>query len=498
VLGSCPATALLRCKGETNIRPPFHLSFEEQSSTSRFAALVQGLATRFGITRALVYSVLGRTWSVLAGPVTLIFIGRFLSREEQGFYYTFWSVLGVWVFFDLGLGMVIVQFASHERAALRLVDGRMTGDERARARLASLFQLAVRWYGFAGGCMLVVVMPAGILFFTRYRAAGAHVVWLLPWILLAITSTINMLIGPLASILEGSGLFHDMALMRLLGAVTGNAMLWIALVSDADLYAAVVLNGATGLFNVIWLYSRHRRFFHDLLTVRAEERISWREEIWPFQWRFAVSWMTGYFMFQIFNPILFATAGPVAAGQMGMSLMVTTAIALFAQAWITTRSVDYGALVASRDFARLDGIFKATLLHSSVVILALAGGFLGAIEVLRRLRHPLAARVLPPLPLVLLLAATLLNHVVNTEASYLRAYKREPFLVIFAPMCAVTTVGSLLVARSYGVTGMLTILLAAVGVIGVGGGSILFRSKRREWREEEPLDPAAAEEMLQP
>jgi len=65
---------------------------------------------------------------------------------------------------------------------------------------------------------------------------------------------------------------------------------------------------------------------------------------------------------------------------------------------------------------------------------------------------------------ILLLAATLLNHVVNTEASYLRAYKREPFLIIFAPMCAVTTIGSLLVARSYGVTGMLTILLAAVAV----------------------------------
>jgi hypothetical protein len=457
-----------------------------------------GLATRFGITRALVYSVLGRTWSVLAGPVTLIFIGRFLSREEQGFYYTFWSVLGVWVFFDLGLGLVIVQFASHERAALRLVDGRMTGDERARARLASLFHLAIRWYGFAGMFMLLLVMPLGILFFTHYRAAGAQVVWLLPWILVAITSTINMLIGPLASILEGSGLFHDVALMRLVVAMTANAMLWIALISGAGLYAAVILNGTTALFSAIWIYTRHRRFFHDLMSVKAEERISWREEIWPFQWRFAVSWMTGYFMFQIFNPILFATAGPVAAGQMGMSLMVTTAIALFAQAWITTRSVDYGALVASRDFARLDVIFRATLLHSTVVILALAGGFLAAIEILRYLRYPLAARVLPPLPLVLLVAATLLNHIVNTEASYLRAYKREPFLVIFAPMCAVTTIGSLLVARSYGVTGMLTILLAAVGVIGVGGGSVLFRAKRREWREEEPLDPAAAEEMLQP
>src|SRR6185436_8388253 len=142
------------------------------------------LAARFGITRALVYSVLGRVWSVTAGPVTLVVIGRFLSGEEQGFYYTFWSVLGLWVFFDLGLGLVIVQFASHERAVLRLENGRMTGDPRAKERLASLLHLALRWYGYAGLAMLSVVLPAGLLFFSRYhRGGGVGIDWVLPWIL---------------------------------------------------------------------------------------------------------------------------------------------------------------------------------------------------------------------------------------------------------------------------------------------------------------------------
>src|SRR6185436_6164222 len=118
-------------------------------------------------------------------------------------YYTFWSVLGLWVFFDLGLGLVIVQFASHERAALRLENGRMTGDPRAKERLASLLHLALRWYGSAGLAMLSVVLPAGLLFFSRFRSAGtAHIDWMLPWILVTITGTINLMIGPLTSILE--------------------------------------------------------------------------------------------------------------------------------------------------------------------------------------------------------------------------------------------------------------------------------------------------------
>lgn len=461
--------------------------------------VMSSFADRFGVTRALVYSVLGRVWSVLAGPLTLVFIGRFLTREEQGFYYTFWSVLGLWVFFDLGLGLVIVQFASHERALLWLEDGRMTGDSRARERLASLFHLALRWYGWAGVLMLSVILPVGMLFFNHYRGSVTDVRWVWPWVLVVITSTLNMLVGPLTSILEGSGLFHDIALMRFLMGVVANFSLWIALFLGADLYAAVVLNGMLLLFSGTWVYARHRRFFIDLWSIRPQEhRIRWREEIWPFQWRFAVSWMTGYFMFQIFNPIAFATAGPRAAGQMGMSLMITTAIGLFAQAWITTRAVDYGALVASKNYELLDRTFRKTLLHSMVVITALTGAFLVAIEVLRQVGHSLATRVLPPLPLLILILATLLNHIVNTEASYLRAWKREPFLIIYAPMCAVTAIGSLLAAQRFGVTGMVSVLLVAVAIIGVGGGTVLFLAKRREWRDEEQLDAAVAADLLQP
>jgi hypothetical protein len=252
------------------------------------------------------------------------------------------------------------------------------------------------------------------------------------------------------------------------------------------------------VFGVIWLFARHRRFFQDLWSARPQlSTIDWRAEIWPFQWRFAVSWMTGYFMFQIFNPILFATAGAVEAGQMGMSLMISTAIALFAQTWIVTRAVDYGSLVAARKFTILDRHFRSTLLQSLVVMLVLSAGFLGAVEVLRRLGHPLGSRVLPPLPLIMLLAATLLNHVVYAEATYLRAFKREPFLVIFAPMCALTAIGSVILAPRYGATGVVSVLLVSVATIGVCGGTLRFLQKRREWRSDEPLDDAVIAEMAQ-
>jgi len=462
----------------------------------RVPRFVSALAERFGITRALVYTVLGRSWSVLAGPVSLLFVGRFLTKDEQGFYYTFWSVLGLWVFFDLGLSLIIVQFASHERAAFRIVDGRIIGEERARQRMASLYRLALRWYGWAGVLMVAIVLPAGLIFFTRYRPPDVHVNWVVPWILVVLSTAANVVMGPLASILEGSGMFQDVALMRLLQAMTANVLLWVALIAGGALYAAVVLNGTTALFTATWIFVRHRRFFADLSSFpTGGEDIQWSTEVWPFQWRFAISWMTGYFMFQVFNPILFASEGPRVAGQMGMSLMVTTAIWLFAQAWINTRAVDFGALVAARNFDTLDRIFRHVLVQSTAVVLTLSSAVLIGVEVLRRIGYPLADRLLPPRPLLILMIATVLNHIVSAEATYLRAFKREPFVVIFPPIFAITTIGSLVVAHRFGATGMVTVLAIAMAVVGVGGGTALFAARRRQWKLEAVTPGEAAIEI---
>jgi hypothetical protein len=312
-----------------------------------------------------------------------------------------------------------------------------------------------------------------------------HVNWVLPWVLVVLSTAANVVMGPLASILEGSGMFQDVALMRLLQAMTANLLLWIALISGGALYAAVVLNGTMAIFTACWIFMRHRRFFGDLASIPpGGGEIRWRTEVWPFQWRFAMSWMTGYFTFQVFNPILFASEGPRVAGQMGMSLMVTTAIWLFAQAWINTRAVDFGALVASRNFDTLDRIFRNVLAQSSAVVLALSAVVMIGVEVLRKIGHPLAERLLPPLPLFILILATVLNHVVSAEAAYLRAFKREPFVVIFPPIFVITSVGSLIVARRFGATGMVTVLAVAMAIIGIGGGTMLFMTRRREWRDD--------------
>src|SRR6202040_761144 len=100
--------------------------------------------------RAVVFTILARGWTSLAGVGTLALIARFLSPPEQGYYYTFYSLVALQIVFELGFSVVILQTASHEAAHLTIAaDGTITGPVAAHARLASVLQKSVRWYSIA-------------------------------------------------------------------------------------------------------------------------------------------------------------------------------------------------------------------------------------------------------------------------------------------------------------------------------------------------------------
>src|SRR5215469_146342 len=102
--------------------------------TSRFAAIRHWMHRVLGVDRAVGFTVLARAWASSAGLVTVALIARFLSPAEQGYYYTFGSLVALQIVFELGFSFVILQLASHERARLSFSrDYDITGDSIAHA-----------------------------------------------------------------------------------------------------------------------------------------------------------------------------------------------------------------------------------------------------------------------------------------------------------------------------------------------------------------------------
>jgi NADH:ubiquinone oxidoreductase subunit K len=425
----------------------------------------------------------------LGSTGTVLLIVRFLSPVEQGYYYTLLSLVALETVFELGFSFVIQQLAAHECAQLEIrPDGHVSGDPVAHARLASTLQLSVRWYTLAALGMGLILAPLGVVFFARHATAGtAQVSWHGPWLLAIAGSMIGLWIGPFYSFLDGCGQVRAVAAMRLHQAVVSIGLAWTAMLLHQGLYspAMVILGQAgTGLF---FLASRRRLLTGLLRHPVGAAAIHWTHEIWPFQWRIAVSWTCSYFTMQAFIPILFSLRGPVEAGQMGMSLSITGYMAGLVLPWISTKATPFGRMIAQRQFHGLDRLFMRTLGQALAAfsIIAVAADCVAAL--LKFVAPRLAARMVSPQLFAVLVLAAGATCVVQSLAILLRSFKREPFLVQSLVVASLTLGLAVLVAPRWGNTGVTFGYLAATAGIALPSALAIFVRARRGYLAMVPL-----------
>lgn len=434
-----------------------------------------------GVDRAIAITILNRAWGVIAGPATLVFIAAYLTPIEQGFYFAFAGVLGLQIFFELGLGFVVMQTVSHLMAGQTLKEDEVIGDASAVGRLGRLLRDLLRWYGLACAAFIVTVMCGGYWFLDR-SPESAMVNWQLPWTLVVPIFGLTILANACFSFLEGMGLVADVALARLTQALLGFLSLWIMFFLDFKLMALVAMHAVYLLISSVWILGRHGRLLRNVMRKRASAgAVDWRQEIWPFQWRIAVSWMAGYCGTQVITLILFAKLGAVEAGRFGLTITALGVLASGASAWVSTKAPQFGRLVAGSRFDELDQLYQRAFRGAMIVGIFGSILILTIVTMLNVLQFSIAERFLPLGAMVALAAAAVVSIKVSAEASYLRAFRREPYMWLSV------VIGLAQVALALFLAARGDVLWVAVGyasvsiVIGLSWAHSLFVRLRREY-----------------
>lgn len=442
---------------------------------------MRNLLARLGIDRAVFYTLMLRGWNIASGLLTIFVIAHTLSPELQGYYYTFNGLIALQIFVELGLNFAIIQFASHEMAHLSWQpDGTVSGRPESKRRLQSLLHFAVSWFGVASILLIAILLPAGLYFFTAENQDNASAS--VPWVLLVIFAALNLLITAATAILEGCGKVSQVAGMRLWQSIFAMLVLWSLLSMGAALYALAASSMMLGLSGATWILINYRTFFKDLLRQTSElAGMNWRKEIWPFQWRIAVSWMSGYLIFQLFTPLIFKTHGPVAAGQMGMSLQIISAMNSAAMAWISPKAPIYGQLIATNQRRLLDSLFIRGLAQSMVFLLIAVGAVWLAIYFMVQADSSYAVRVVPLSLFSLLSLVCIANHIIFAEAAYLRAHKEDPMMLLTLFAGIATAALAVLLVPRLGVAGAVYAYTATTILIGLAGSTTIFFYKRKQW-----------------
>jgi hypothetical protein len=390
------------------------------------------LKALFGADIQVFSTLLFRGWGVIAGVGTTILLPLFLSPTEQGFYYTFTSVLALQVFFELGLNHVLTQLAAHSAAHLKLTpNGRLDGDPRSLRAIHSLLKLSQRWNAVMATLFVAVLLAGGTYFFDS-RGTLPVEEWIGAWVALSIATAINLMLSAQLAVCEGIGDIADVARLRLKQSLIGNVILWAFLMLGQGLNSAVAVPLTSAVLTAWWLWRRH-----SLRGIRLEMArnpyagsgdYDWFRDIFPLQWKIALSWVSGYIIFSFMTPLVFAIQGPVVAGRLGLALTIFSAISIVGISWVSAKVPVFAAHIARHERPALNALFDQQFWRSitftiicclvMVMTLLIVGHFL-----------PQAADRLPTFLSVLMLSVvTLANTMIFAMAIYMRAHKKEPLL----------------------------------------------------------------------
>lgn len=381
-------------------------------------------------------TLLYRIWSVLAGGVLLFVIPIYLTPDEQGYYFTISSLIALQVFFELGFNFVVTQTVSHEMAKVKITDGyKLNGDVKSIFKICSLIWALPRWYTYISTSFFLVVFSLGFVFFWGTNALDINQ-WLPVWGLVTFFTAVNLFCSPYLSVMEGFGYVAKVARVRLIQSIIGYSFFVIALMYKSGLYALPCISGTAAFISVIQVIAWFKKISHSSISNEIiadadfeKERISWWRDIRPLQVKLAISWFSGYLIFQLFNPLLFKHQGARVSGQVGLALTIYSTILSISMSWINAKVPIMSRLISEKNFYSVNRLFKSLASKSLLVNLFCIISFGMLIVVLNYYGFSIINR-LPSFEILIMISlATIINHLIFCMALYMRSFKEEPLVI---------------------------------------------------------------------
>ena len=435
------------------------------------------------ISKDLFFTGINQFWKILSGPVLLIFIPLFLSPQIQGYWFTFISVSAMAIFADLGFTNIVLQFSAHEFAYLRFNEKfEAEGSELHLKRLASFFRFVAKWCAMMIGLTFPIILGAGFFLFLK---KGEGNFWIIPWMLYVAGSALNFFNNTLLSFFEGCGQVALVQRIRFVVSMCNTTIIILMMYFNCGLYALAVSIIISSSLILIFIRSKFEKFIFQLLSISKTSFYSWRKSFLQLFWKFALSFASGYFIFQLYTPLMFYFHGSEQAGKVGLSMALWTAAYSMSNVWMYAITPRINMLVSKKDWSNLDLIFKKSLLLSLATYIFGASLFFsvyflfkGYIPVVDKIIE----RFLPPVAMLTLAIAWFFQILINGYALYLRAHKEEPFMIISLISAVYISVLTYFSGRylnaEYIFTGFLSAFLWTVPWT-----SYIFITRRKKWHQ---------------
>ncbi len=428
------------------------------------------LLNQIGVEKGVLSNISLRLLQIITQLILIFSISYKFSTVELGYYYVLNSYAGMSIFFELGMSAVIMQNAAHESAKISKKD-LFENKSGLLSKLSSLFHFICKWQVIASILFLIIIFLSSFFFFNVKQTYENHNIhWQIPLLVLLISISLSIIVNGVYSFLEGCLFVFEISIVRIIQNISFITLFVVFIISNLGLLAY----GLAQLFSLLiaLLFLSRQKVFIALKNIYKsksnENSFNWMQDIFPLQWRVAISSISGYFIFQIADLFAFKYQGPILSGQLGFTMSLINGIVIVSSVWTSSRSPLYANLVANNKISDLQSLFKRTLI-STIITFIVLGSFFFVFKILFIDYYKLVfvGRLLDNIGTLFILIYSMFNVIIFSFAAYCRSNKEEPFLApsVFGAAWGILT--SFLVLKNLTIQWFCTLLVFNNLLIGI-------------------------------
>lgn len=351
-----------------------------------------------------------------SGLGTALMVTHFLSPVEQGYYYTYGSLLSSYIIFDLGLSSYILQKSAQLSSMITIyADGKIHPQGENRNHFIAFTQWTMRLYRNTGVLTLFILSPLGLLILSQNNSQG-NLNHAAAWLLITTAISLSMPTIGYIAILEGAGKITETYLLRIAHYFLGTAFAWLLIASGNSLYAQAMPFIAAIILCYICFHFKYKKNFHITITNR---NYSFNSSVLPNTKYTASIWSSNYIFLNGAILIAFAYGHVETAGQLGLAIIIANVGGAIAMSSTTARMPEIIKLIANNSKMQAYLIYRNSCLYFACLFI------LGTVFMLA-LRYALEdywlfSRLPNVLNLTYIFLSIGLYHASNSCISYLRA-----------------------------------------------------------------------------
>jgi hypothetical protein len=420
--------------------------------------LIAILLKKIGIDAKVGSGLAVKFLSMIAGPVGAFIVVFNLSTEKQGLYYLFNSILALRILFDLGVGTSVVQITSHLRAKNE------DSDKKIKPEFVAIVN---RWmlnvsliYGILAGLGGYIFISSKI--HNLDGVTGA-------WALFVIVSTMQFASQGKWSILEGLDKIKESNSLRIKNSLIQYIVQWSLLFWGLELYSFCIAASIAFLSQEYYFYKKYDWLNQYKYDKSRETVATYKNDLLALIKKASQTYLAGYFVFQIQQPICFHFLGPESLAKLGFTQTIANMMLGIPVVWLSMNFPNFSYLIATNkvDEARKEFVTKwrQSLVMTCITFVASIIG----LEILRKFEK-FGDRILDTDQVIVLVSSLTLHAVSMGMIYWPRSFKVEPFTKIAYTQMILTPVIFYIFVKHAGLNGAVwaNMVTWVVGFIGIG------------------------------